>query len=238
MNESGDTNGVTMPRMGRRVAGVVLFAAVVVSWFVWGPVGIIAYVGGLFNSVDAFIVMFMLGALIAVAAVYLPALTVFTALRWRRLTGRERRLRLFVVAVCAALVASFALVFTGATPAPFDMFLRGFARYAKVRADIPAIQSWLGTLDPGEYSDGRGYMTEKQFVGSEQPPCVARLHPKLAKVEPNDKGRLILRMTWGGGFAGHWGIEVGDKTMEPPADSEAIGYQPLAPGAWIWSELY
>ena len=39
---------------GRRVAGGVLLTALVVSWFVWGPLGIIFYVGGLFNSLWPF----------------------------------------------------------------------------------------------------------------------------------------------------------------------------------------
>jgi hypothetical protein len=136
-----------------------------------------------------------------------------------------------------ALVTSTGLGFAGMAPSAFDMFVQGFSRYVESQADVTAIQSWLGTLDQNEYTDEHGGTTERRFVGSELPACIAGLHPKWAVVLPDNAGHLMARLLWGGGFIGHWGIIVGDKTMESPAISEIIGYQPLAPGAWIWYEL-
>ncbi|RPJ18909.1 MAG: hypothetical protein EHM35_21340 [Planctomycetaceae bacterium] len=220
----------------RRVAGGVLLIAFVVSWFVWGPLALIFYVGGLFNSLWLFMLSPCLFLLIPLTVIFLPVLARRTVVRWRKLSGRERVLSSLLMVLLAAFVASFGLGFAGVTPSPFDMFLRGFTRYVESRTDVSAIQAWLGMLDPNEYTDKYGARTERHFTGSEQPPCVARLHAGGARVQPDDKGRLMLRTIWGGGLIGHWGIEVGGKSMEPPPDSEVIGYQPLAPGAWIWYE--
>jgi hypothetical protein len=219
-----------------RIAAVVLFLAFVASWFVWGPLGLIFYVGGLFNSLWPFMLSPLLFLLIPLGVIFLPVLAIRSVISWRRLPRGEKVFSSSLMVALAALEASFGLGFTGITPSPFDMFLRGFTRYVASRADVTAIQAWLSTLDPNEYTDKYGSMTEKRFTESEQPPCLVRLHAKGPAVRPDDKGHLMLRAIWGGGLIGHWGIEVGDKSMEPPPDSEIYGYRPLAPGAWIWYE--
>ena len=71
----------------------------------------------------------------------------------------------------------------------------------------------------------------------------------------DDAGRANVRMMWGGGFIGHWGLVVGHRDMEIPETelpgrrvnaqgarrSELAMYGecrlPLAPGAYVWSDL-
>jgi hypothetical protein len=193
-------------------------------------------VGGLFNSLLLFVLGPFLFLLVFLAIIFLPVLAIRTAVRWRSLQGRKRTVSCLLVGALAAFAGSFALGFAGVGPSPFDMFVRGFATRVKACADIPAIQDWLATLDPKEYTDQYGGVTEKRFARSEQPACFVRLHSQMAQVQPDASGRLFLRLLWGGGFIGHWGIEIGDKSMKPPPDSESIGYRPLAPGAWVWYE--
>jgi len=51
------------------IIGIVLFFVIVVSWFVWGPLGLIFYVGGLFNSLWLFMLSPFLFLLIPLAVV-------------------------------------------------------------------------------------------------------------------------------------------------------------------------
>ncbi len=259
MNDDGH-GAVLIRSMPWRIARMVLFAALLVSWLVWGPLGIVAYIGGLFNSLGAFIVMLILGVLIPVAAACLLVLGVFTALWWRRLTNREKRLRLILIAISAGFVTSFVLGLIGAAPSPFDMYVKGFARYAKSQADVEAIQNWLATLDPNEYlKKSGGDSTGIPVPPPEQPSAIARLHPSDGpygvRVLPDDAGRLMVRLSWGGGLIGHWGIVVGHReTKVPPTqkpgskrrqvNSRTKGLdeygeyrKPLAPGAYVWAEL-
>ncbi len=224
----------------RRVAGGVLLTALVVSCFVWGPFGIIFYVGGLFNSASIFALTLPLALVILLAAAWLLVLVIDAASRWRRLSGHARLRRLLPAAVCCALVTSFTLGFVGVVPPPFDVYMKGFARYARSRTDVPAIQNWLGTLDPNEYvgaMDPGGIPVAPE----EHPPAITRLkamrRPHGVRVGRDDTGALMVRLTWGGGMIGHWGILVGAERMESPPALEMTVYQSLAPGAWVWYDL-
>jgi hypothetical protein len=244
VNEDGHDGTVGVLRAWPwRVVGIVLFAAVVGSWFVWGPFGVIFYVGGLFNSIWTFAITPLLFLLIPLAAMCLPVLGVHTLWRWRRLTDRQKCVRPLLVVASAALVASFAVGFTGVTPVPNDMFMRGFAGYVERRADVKAIQSWLATLDPndceGQALDAKvapGVHLQDPPKYMARPLCLARFRSGGARLHRDDAGRPLVRLIWGGGMIGHWGIEVGDVTMEGTPD-EYHEYRRLAPGAYIWYEL-
>ncbi len=248
-----------MRRSWARVAGIVLIIAFVVSWFAWGPLGIVAYIGGLFNSLSVLVLVLPLSLLVLLAAAWLLVLVVGTALRWRRLLGRAKLRRLLLATGCAALVASFTLGFAGVIPSPFDMHVKGFARYARSRTDVAAIQAWLGTLDPNEYVDASTDPGGMPLPAAEQPAAIIRLNPNRyphgVRVVRDGTGRLMVRLTWGGGMIGHWGIVVGHsetkvpQTQEPGWMKRQYGgrteefyeygeyRKPLAPGAWIWHEL-
>lgn len=136
---------------------------------------------------------------------------------------------LTIVGVIIFLVLPFVVLGSGT----FD---RGFTRYVRNNVNVPAIRVWLSALDPNQYADGYGNTKAKSFAESEQPPCIASLHPRVAKVQRDAKGRLSVRLFWGSGVMGHWGVEVGDESMGPPPASASQRYQFVAPGAWIWYE--
>jgi hypothetical protein len=236
MDEDNHSNVYT----GRSVMGIVLFSAFMASWFVWGPLGLICYVSGRFNSLFVFMLVPLFGLLLIGGTVSLPVVAIHAIVRWRALCIRAKLLECYLLLAMAALVTSFGLGFTGIEPTPINMFARGFAKYAARRADVPAIQTWLSTLNPKEYVGANIDSGGMPFPPAEQPPAIRKLNPERypigVRVGQDDSGNLMVRVTWGGGFIGHWGIKVGDKSVQPPADSEGIGYRPLAPGAWVWYE--
>lgn len=221
-----------------RIVGVVLFSALVASWFVWGPLGLICYVGGLFNSDLVFLLTLPFVLLIPLGVIFLPVLAIGTVIRWRRLSNWGKVLSsLFTIALLAN-ATSLGLGFAGVVSSPFDMFVRGFTRYAENRTDVAAIRTWLGTLDPNEYTVEEVGSGGMPLPATMYPPAIAHLNPRRhhvgVLVGQDDAGKLRVRLLWGGGFIGHWGIEVGDKSMQPPPDSDGVGYRPLAPGVWVW----
>jgi hypothetical protein len=239
MNEDEDKT-ISRPRRGLRHAlAMVLLVILAALWLVWGPLVPVLYVGGLFNSMGVwFLASLTMWLLMLPAMVLLPVLAIYTPLTWRRQTACARRSLILWMVATGGLVVPTVVGFTGLTASPFDLYVRGFARYVKMHADIVAIQSWLDTLNRNEYILGEHAIAEKQFVGSEQPPCIAHLHPKWATVRPDDNGHLTVKLLWGGGLIGHWGIVVGRKDMPiPPSDTSKSPLQgePLAPGAYIWS---
>jgi len=209
--------------------------ALVVSWLVWGPLGIISYMGGLFNCMGVFMLLFlmMLPALVFAAA--FPVLFVSAAVTWQRRTLAGRAWITFWVVLTGGFVMPYILGIVGLTPSPFDMYVRGLARYAGLRVDVGAIQGWLGTLDPNDYRDSEGVWIEGRLADSEQPQAIANLHPKWAQPMFDRRGRLAVRLLWGDGMIGHWGIVVGPTDMPmSTSDSDSL-CNPLAPGAYIWS---
>ncbi|OHB65001.1 MAG: hypothetical protein A2Y77_07095 [Planctomycetes bacterium RBG_13_62_9] len=216
------------------VAGAVPALA---AWFVWGPLGIVSYVGGLFNSMLTFMVLLLVALPTPAAVIGLPVLVVYTACTWRRQTRSGRRSLILWMVATAGLACPFCLGLAGLSPSPFDMFVRGFVRYVERRADIGAIQGWVSTLDPNELADEYGTV-EKLLADSDQPPAVKRLSANSVMAMLDDRGHPMVRLLWGSGMIGHWGIMVGRKDMAmPPSDASDSGEHrfPLAPEAYIWS---
>jgi len=215
---------------------MALLMALVVSWLVWGPLGIMCYMGGLFNCMGVFMVLFvmMLPALVFAAA--FPVLVVLAAVTWRRRALAGRRRITFWVVLTGGFVVPYVLGIVGLGASPFDMFVRGFTRYAGCRVDVAAIQSWLGGLDPNDItSDGGGI--GRQLAESEQPRCISRLAPRIVSVETDGRRRSVVRLCWGSGFIGSWGVVIGHEDMPtPPSDLSDHGEIrcPLAPGVYVW----
>jgi len=235
-----ENNAMASPRRRlRHTFATILLVILAVLWFVWGPVGPTLYLGGLFNSMLVWnpiaLVLVVLLPLILVNVFARPLLTYTFATGRRPSPHRET---ILVIVVIGGLVGPVLVGLTGLTPSPGDMFVRGFAKYAQCRVDVEAIQGWLDSLNPKDYILGEYGTAEKRFVGSEQPPCIATLHPKRATVRPDDSKHLTVKVLWGGGFIGHWGIVVGPRDM-PTAAPNSLDFPkprfPLAPGAYIWS---
>lgn len=236
-SDNRDTATGRPMKMPWRIAGMILLDILAVSWLFWGPFGIMCYMGGLFNWMGVFMLLslMMLPALVFAAA--FPVLAVRAAVTWRRSTLAGRRWIAFWVVLTGGFVMPYILGIVGLTPSPFDMYVRGFARYAERRVDVGAIQSWLGTLDPNDYRDSEGVWIEGRLADSEQPQVIANLRPKWTQPMFDQRGRLAVRLLWGGGMIGHWGVVVGPRDMsEPPFDPSREQRRPLAAGAYVWCD--
>ncbi len=161
----------------------------------------------------------------------------------RRVCPRCRLLRLWL-AVAIVFVFCFVLPFTSLLPARGTMFIRGFQRRMQAQADVPAIQAWLKTLDSNEAEGQSAAPTRERVAEPERLPAIARLNPKGVGVSVDEVGRPMVRLVWGSGVIGSWGLVVGDKRMsarEPMleiTESSSGEYRLLlAPGAYVWHNV-
>jgi hypothetical protein len=99
---------------------------------------------------------------------------------------------------------------------------RGFQQWAKENADVEAIRAWAGTL--------QGVERDTYIKPGLWPPEVARLSPKAAYYEDADTVKLV----WGGGHIGAFGIVVGPATMATPETDRHWRILDLAPGAYVF----
>ncbi len=228
-----------------RFLTIIMVAAVMVSWFVWGSFGLLFYTGGLFNSSLAFVLFVLLSSMAPLLVICALVLVVCMAFRWSRLDVWRKGRYVFAAIVLLAWPVSYGLESRGVipTPVPFDLFARGLARYVDHRADIGAVQSWLGTLDPndceGQPLDARVSSSADIYPVPKSvptPPSLARLVRHNNRLTRDDRGRPMIRITLGGGaLLGCWGLDMGFPDMPMPASDPRLLYYSLAPGAYIWS---
>jgi len=215
---------------GLRLVGV---GALLGPALLLGPFGCFAYAAGLLNIANIFAGMLALvvwGSLLVYALVRLVRTL-------RRGEPRRSQVPLWTVVVVAVLL-SFLLHFTEATPHGTTLFARGFERHLEVLTNIDAIQAWVVTLDPNDYvGEAREYFREG-LARRDQPPVVACLNAD-AMIELDDTGRPKLRLRWDASKAGLWGIVVGHEDMEtPPPDYSMYGEITceLRRGVYFWFE--
>jgi len=226
--------------MLRRVVEGALFAVCAIPWLIYGPFGIVCYVGGLFNWMRVFLFVFLAmppGLLLAV--VVFPVLVTRAVTTWGRRTREGRRGILVWLVLTGSFVCPYVIGLAGLTVSPFDMYVRGFRRYAAQRVNVAAIQSWLAALDPNDRIRRNG-IVDTQLAVPEQPSCIAQLAPRHVIVESDGSGHPTVRFFWGSGVLGSWGLEVGPRDMPTPPSDTSKGREqryPLSPGAYVWSGI-
>jgi len=226
------------------------------------PFGIAEYLTGLFNMPLLSIILFGSLPLVPVVLVCLVWLLVRMFLIWPRRIHVWFRLLLCWVAVIASLTVFISPLFIRITPPRYEMFTRGFRNYVRIRTDFEAIQTWLGTLDPND-CEGQP-LNMKIAPGVElmdvpktipEPKAIARLKPRYTNLSLDSSGHPMIRLTWGSGMIGSWGLVVGDENLEIPV-TELPGWKeyrhgnktdrlyergeyrlPVALGAYVWHEI-
>lgn len=233
---AGDEDRVTSNAVPlvRRIASRGFYAVFAFLWLVWGPFGIVCYVGGLFNWMPVFLFVFLAmppGLLLAVAV--FPVLVTRAVRTWGRRTREGRRRILVWLVLTGGFVCPYVLGLCGLTVSPFDTYVRGFRRYAARRVNVAAIQGWLATWDPNDRIGEDGIM-DTRLAESERPSCIAELAPTHVIMESDGSGRPTVRFFWGSGVLGSWGVVVGPEDMRtPPSDSGEERFS-LWPGAYVW----
>ena len=270
MNEERQNEGIQPPRKSKvHIVGGILLAVILGCVFVGGPTGIIFYLGGLFNSMVIQLIGLLLFASPVILFVEYPGVTAFCLVTllalivysWRRLGPGWRWTLVLLLVLWAAGAAS---PFLRLGPSGAMMRVWGFYRYARIKTDVPAIQAWLDTLDP---NDCRDQSLEERIAPTARlndppkfipwPSCLLGLRSEhvYSRLLKDNDGRPMIRLCWGSGMAGTWGIVVGNKDMEIPKTQEPYWkeYQsggkqdrlrehgeyrrPLAPGAYVWTDL-
>jgi hypothetical protein len=270
VNEERQNDGVQKSRRIKvHIVGAVVLAAILVSFFVGGPPGIIFYLGGLFNSMGIQFIGLLLFASPVILFVEYPGVTAFCLVTllasivyfWRKLGLGWRWTCVLLIVFCVAFPASLALRIG---PSGAMMRVWGFYWYAQIKTDVPAIQAWLGTLDPNDCRDQSLDEKIAPTAWMKDPPkfipwpsCLMVLHSKnvYTRLLKDNAGQPMIRLSWGSGMAGTWGVVVGNKGMEIPKteDPRWKEYQSgsktdrlwehgeyrkaLAPGAYVWTDL-
>lgn len=219
------------------VVAVTVMAVVLVSVLVLGPFGLLGYLCGLLSTTltgllvfTGFVPLVLLGAFIR---------SVLVVDKHLKRCGNGRHFAIFWIALIVIPVSSFALAFGGVLPVVHSPFTHGFAGQMRTRTDVEAIRSWLGTLDPNDYLGPQRDPGGTPVLRSDRPRAIARLRPRYVRIQPDENGRPLVRLAWGGGFIGHYGLVVSDAALPtPPSDFSVYGeYRlPLKPGFYAWRE--
>lgn len=125
------------------------------------------------------------------------------------------------VGMLLLMAGLFVVPFLFSSPA-VEPHSRGFQQWAKENADVEAIRAWAGTLQSVERNT--------DIKPSLWPPAVAKLTPGSVYYEDTDTVKLF----WGGGFIGAFGIVVGPATMANPETDRSQRILDLAPGAYVF----
>jgi hypothetical protein len=135
----------------------------------------------------------------------------------------------------------FAAVYTGVLPfgSPVKSFLRGYEKYVKKTADIPAIQEWLISLPP-EYSGQRFF--EASDFPEKLPTSVKILNPYHMYFSEFEAEKRSVEFEWGCALQ-HFGIVIGQPGMEAPQGEEYVEIddytsdirRPIQSGVYIFS---
>ena len=114
-------------------------------------------------------------------------------------------------------------------------FMYGLRDRIRTKADIEAIRDWLNTLSKEHYTDSDGYIPYDEL-----PKSLKILNSVRVNVYADENGNPKVRIFWGGGAIGHWGVVIGMKDMKIlPSDFSQYGeYRlPVEPGVYVWNAL-
>ncbi len=185
---------------------------------------------------------------------WLAVLCVRLFVTWPRHIRGLWRLLAAWFAAAVVLVACVVLPFVTLGPG-YKSQTRGFHRYIQARADIPAMQAWLDTIDPnvcdGLWIDVAGTPRAGSPTVS-FPAFISDLKPRHVQLSLDVANRPMVCLQWGSGLLGTWGLAVGHEEMPIPKTqpreketlpSGQVFYNPgqyrlpLARGAYVWHDI-
>jgi hypothetical protein len=179
------------------------------------------------------------------AALCFVVLLLRAVISWPKYVDKRPRLLLLRLLVIIGLGAYLILAFTPVSPHGFNMYIKGFEKYIGAKADIVGIRSWLDTLGPDECvvynitnaQDGSKSSSPRNLQQQEWPGVIGKLQPRHVTLSVDEDKHPKVRLNWGSGILGSWGITVGHETMPTP-ESDLSRYgeyrQGISKGAYIW----
>jgi hypothetical protein len=112
---------------------------------------------------------------------------------------------------------------------PQCTFTKGLLKTMESRADVSAIRAWLDTADV----EGAG--TFKVDEGR-WPEAIKELSPKLVFVTRTASDRVYVRLIWGSGVTGEWGVVIGANSTEAKERYKSEYRREWPPDAFVWHE--
>lgn len=210
------------------------------------PFGFMMYVCGLYNQLAIMAVMTFIWViwLVPVALCY-GVLLLRSIISWPRHIKKKSVLLLLRLLVIFGLGAYLVLPFTPVRPHGFNVYIKGFEKYIRAKADIAGIRSWLDTLEPDDcvvYNitnahDGTKSSSPKDLQEQEWPEVISTLKPRYVTLSVDEDKHPKVRLNWGSGFLGSWGLVVGNEAMPTP-ESDLSQYgeyrREIHKGTYIW----
>jgi hypothetical protein len=117
----------------------------------------------------------------------------------------------------------------------FQLFMCGIRDRVKSKVDIEATRKWLQSLGNEDYKDSDPKY--KRLTKAEQPETLRGLKHAVAYLSEDENGNIKIRLGWGSGMLGHWGVVIGMKDMKiPQSDYSMYGEDilPVEPGVYVW----
>jgi|GEM_PF-6827094 len=233
--------GVVMPESKWRWYYWDLALAAVLLWFeiILDPWGVFGYLGGLINVPFSHIALLMSVMVVPVAPLFPLVLLVRMLAVWPRRLHSWRRLLTAWGMSTGVFLIGFILPFLLPIARPWDAFMAGFQKHVRWRVDIPAVQGWLGALKPSPLRPGQA-RPDLTVEERDLPPSIVRLRAWGWRIDFDDASRPSIRLMWGSGVMGGWGLVVGNRDTEtPPSDFSRYGEirQAIAPGAYVWYDV-
>jgi len=216
------------------------------------PFGLIRYICGLYNKKGTLFAMTFISVFLLVpASLCLLVLVLRMFISWNKHIQKRTRLLILRLFVIIGLGGYLIIPYTPIRPHGFNVYIKGFSKYVKANADIEAIRAWLGTLkleDCVEYniiingSNGIGRKSPKPVKDLSKeswPKAIIDLNPRFVGLSLDDDNHPKVRLEWGSGILGSWGLVVGSEEMSTP-ESELSRYgeyrQEIRKGVYVWYE--
>lgn len=209
-----------------------LLGLAILSSVVLGPAWLSSYMAGLLNSG-------MISILLAVSAlVAWVGLLVIACLQFVRSLRSSRKMAAGLwLSAAAGIVLAFALFFTGTTPSSEVFFARGVIMHLEMQTDVNAIQAWVESLDPSDCLDDQRPNSRQRYLARADQPPVLKRQTDAVRLKLDADGAPSVRLAWGGGKGGTWGLVIGRRDMgTPPSEPGMYGERrtELRPGVYFW----
>ena len=249
-NTNGTTNKIkTLYSRYWYVLDVLLIIVVFLYGTLNDPFGFISYFCGLYNRmIIRFMMTFVWVMWLIPAMLCFGVLLLRILLSWPKYIENKSKLLFLHLVMIVGLGVYFILPFIPVRPSGISMYIKGFETYIRAEADITGLRRWLDTLGPEDcvvYNitsahDGSKSTSPKDLQEQEWPAVINELKPRYVRLSVDDEKNPKVRLNWGSGFLGSWGLVVGQETMPTPESDLSLHGEyrkEICKGAYIWHGL-
>lgn len=214
------------------VLDIILFVLILCWGTLSDPFGLVFYICGLVNKLDMAASLTFLSMLLLIpVSLSLLVLISRMFISWPKYIINKRRLlwiRLFTI---FGVIFYLILPYMPFKPSGMKFYIAGFNKYISSNADISGIRNWLETLNSEDYkenkiintSDGNSPENPDSLEHQGLPVAIANLHPRFVQLSLDGNKKPQVRLNWGSGFLGTWGVVVGNEQLLIPVSDLSWG---------------